>query len=203
MVRIHSMDWPVNLNFEWYETPTGTSSYPVPETEVRISFYDGVDHTSLGSWAYVGKDALKIPAGETTMHFGSLGVYGPDEDKRIIRHEWGHMLGRKHEHYHPDKPWDLTEALYVAAEGWGWSREKTYRVYGLRLEREDHKVGPYDPLSNMHYNMLAEWNTAGLFIGANGDLSEGDLTWADSCYPFEDDGQDDGTAVYLPTVPMG
>ncbi len=64
------------------------------EGQIRITFDE-----NLGSWSYVGKDALRVDSAAATLNLGwvtktsSLGAY----EKGTILHEFGHALGLGHE----------------------------------------------------------------------------------------------------------
>ena len=79
------------------------------DAEIRISFLQE------GSWSYLGKDALQIPATQPTMNYGWLTPDTEDEEySRVVLHEFGHALGAVHEHQSPAVriPWDK-EAVYA------------------------------------------------------------------------------------------
>src|SRR5690606_8622337 len=69
---------------------------------VRVKF------ASMGGWytSKIGKDALKIPKPNPTVHLEWLkdksGNVKSKMMKRHILHEFGHVLGAEHEHFSPD-----------------------------------------------------------------------------------------------------
>ena len=82
MVRQLAPEWCeyANLKFEFTTQPSAT---------IRVSF-DPND----GAWSYIGKDNLEIPVGAATLNLGW-------QDKGVILHEFGHMVGFAHEHQNP------------------------------------------------------------------------------------------------------
>ena len=78
------------------------------DAQIRISFLQD------GSWSYIGKDALQIPAKDPTMNYGWLKADTEDEEySRVVLHEFGHSLGAIHEHQSPGVtiPWDKTQSV--------------------------------------------------------------------------------------------
>ena len=134
---------------QWKDVGIGLSFEEVDDPEVgetRIAFRSG-----QGSWAYVGVDALNIPATEPTMNFGwDLKVEGGLDN---VLHEIGHLLGLMEEHQNPHSGivWD-EKAVYdfFAAAPNYWNREHI-RWQILRKGNSDNYYGPWDPNSIMHF----------------------------------------------------
>jgi Astacin (Peptidase family M12A) len=86
-VRRHAQDWITNgfenlVRFEW--------NVPGEKAQIRVSFTRG----DL-NWSYIGKKASLVTSDQETMNLHEIQPY-------IIRHEFGHALGLRHEHQHPD-----------------------------------------------------------------------------------------------------
>lgn len=69
---------------------------------IRISF-----DSRFGHWSMIGNqsdDPEIMRPGEASMNLGGMGnkATAPADWKRIVYHEFGHALGLKHEHQHPD-----------------------------------------------------------------------------------------------------
>lgn len=88
-----------------------------PSAEIRIAFYDGDKWKDESSWAYLGTDCLVAPRTEQTVNFGWLDKDTPDyEWRRVVLHEFGHVLGCIHEDQQP-------------AETIQWNKEAVYKWY--------------------------------------------------------------------------
>ena len=106
----------------------------------------------------VGTAATRVSAGDPTMW---LNLKSPDDCpsfyKRIIRHEFGHALGLKHEHQSPNAP-QLTnqETLreYLRQSNPSFTSEqieKKIRTQWAVLAGGASQKSRYDPESVMHY----------------------------------------------------
>lgn len=106
VVRI-AKEWEACGNFSFVEE--------LPEKSVvRVSF-EGV-----GSWSFVGTDALSIRTGPT-INFGWLaGETSEFEWRRVVLHEFGHVLGLEHEHKHSSYSFlDRQKAIeFLRKQGW-------------------------------------------------------------------------------------
>lgn len=154
------------------------------DAEIRISF------TDVGSWSYIGTEALSIPVSSPTMNFGWLEPNTPDEEyRRVVLHEFGHALGCIHEHQSP------------AAGGLRWNKPKVYEVFGGspnfwpkdevdrnifdRYNRSETNFTRFDPTSIMMYMFDAELFLDGFSTPNNSELSELDKQFAAEHYPRE------------------
>ncbi|WP_313813134.1 M12 family metallopeptidase [Glutamicibacter sp.] len=171
---------------EWKALPLGlkfTETTDRAASEIRIAF-DQAD----GSWSYVGRDLLGIPATETTMNFGW--DLTDDYGHTTALHEIGHSLGLPHEHQNPFSGivWD-DDAVYKYFTGAPnfWSRAQTEQNVLKKFAQQEVDGSPWDPNSVMEY-----WFPAGLILqpaeystGLNpaGGLSTQDKEWAKNFYP--------------------
>jgi hypothetical protein len=174
-----------NIRFEFGDDPAA---------EIRVSF------AQPGSWAYVGTDALNIPAGEPTANFGWVTDRTRDtEIDYTIIHEFGHVLGLRHEHENPQAkiPWNK-EAVYKAFEGPPnyWSRET---VNHMLFSRWDPKHFPYekpfDRESIMAFPLPPDYTGKDFEMGQNMSLSPGDKEFIHRLYPYDEDGGADDNNV--------
>jgi serralysin len=151
------------------------------DAEIRISY-----HLDNRSWSWVGTEALAIPAGEETMHFGwLLPSTTEDESRRVILHEFGHVLGMIHEHQHPTAGirWDrkVIERYYTEVLGWTLAAVKNNLF--TRIAAAETQFSAYDPQSIMHYPVPPEFTLDNVAVGWNTDLSDTDKRFIASVYP--------------------
>lgn len=162
-----------NITFEWYSEPSKAS--------VRIAFREG-----KGSWSYVGTDALAQTAmSEPTMNFGWLNdETGPSEFRRVVLHEFGHMLGAIHEHQSPAASinWDKLAAYKFYWDTQRWSKEMVERNL---FDKYDGDISNtvFDPESIMLYPIPAELTTDRVGTQMNTDLSDKDMELICEMYP--------------------
>lgn len=152
-----------------------------PEAEVRISFAIG------GSWSHVGTDALRVPHERPTLNLGWLTPATLEPElRRVVLHEFGHMLGCIHEHQNP-------------AGGIPWNRQAVYDYYGgppnnWDQQKIDHNVfetyaedltchTSVDRDSIMMYPIPSAFTTNGYSVGLNTELSQQDKSFIAEMYP--------------------
>lgn len=162
LVKKHAVEWTehANLNFEFGDDPNA---------EIRISF-----DADAGAWSYVGTDNQSIPTHAATMNLGW-------QDKGVILHEFGHMLGLGHEHQNPDGGIVWNEQAVIDALAGPpnfWDEAKT-RHNVLRKYSADQVHGTnFDPDSVMLYQFPGSW-TQNMPQGTQGndDLSATDAAF--------------------------
>jgi serralysin len=154
----------------------------VAEAAVRISF------RQPGSWSVQGTDALAIPKDQPTINFGWLTPDTPEgEVRRVVLHEFGHMLGLIHEHQlaNTDIPWDK-EAVYRSLSGPPnyWTRQQ---VDLTMFQKYRHDYFPiekaFDLQSIMIFPIAKEFVGGAFEVGWNKDLSEIDKAFVQRLYP--------------------
>lgn len=137
----------VNLTFKFVEDPGA---------DIRIVVSG---QAKDGNWSAIGNDALRISPGEPTMMLGT--DYKSPDFTHIVLHEFGHALGLKHEHQHPDAglDWNLP-VVYREYRNLGYSNETIYLDVLKKLDRAEVRLTPYDRQSIMHYAFPAyiTWN---------------------------------------------
>lgn len=153
------------------------------EAEIRIGF-DQAD----GSWSYVGRDVLGIPATQATMNFGW--DLTSDYGRTTALHEIGHTLGMPHEHQNPFAGirWDEKKVFdYFTGAPNYWTRQQTHSNVLQKIDPSEVEGSNWDPDSVMEY-----WFPAGLIIEPAkyhdgleppGVLSAEDKEWALRFYP--------------------
>lgn len=193
----------------WRELPVGLSFEEVAdlgEAEVRIGF-----DQSDGSWSYIGRDVLKIGAGERTMNFGwpvdtTFGM-------TTCLHEIGHTLGMPHEHQSPFSGivWD-EEAVKREFSGPPneWNLEMIRHNILDKLSPSQVEGSTWDPQSIMEYEfgpgLIVEPAEFQQGIQPPGTISALDRQWMQSWYPggaAEPQKLQPLTSVLLPSEPHG
>jgi len=128
-----------------------------PKTaDVRITF------KSNGCDTKIGINARDVSKSEATMHL--RGTENEKELKRHILHEFGHVLGAKHEHFSPTFPysWNVPavenywkDELKNSAK----ARDKVVRDINKRFESKAPglSISQFDGSSIMMYHIKKEW----------------------------------------------
>lgn len=167
-VRKYANEWLeyANLRFNW--------DVPLNKSDVRISFKEG-----MGSWSYVGTDALFVNQNQPTMNFGWL-------DVSVVLHEFGHMLGLKHEHQHPESgiEWD-TKQVYRDLSGPpnNWGKNQIYTNVLEKLSIQNITFTSFDMDSIMLYFFPKSWTKNGISFKRNTKLSKLDKQHIAEIYP--------------------
>lgn len=183
----HALEMRVNLHYEWriqgkgQSGESGTASLPEKLADIRISFIEGA-----GSWSFIGMDALKVGPNAATMNFGWLAWAfengNLNEVRRVIQHEWLHLLGVKHEQHHIHCPFVMNETGYQYFESIGWTREQAFRTYMLKFPVEKSALTPYNEKSLSLYWALADHDLHGRGLPYNDSMSQGDYDWIQRYY---------------------
>jgi serralysin len=157
-----------------------------PASDVRITFEPG------GSWSYLGTDNLSIPDYEPTMQLGWLldSDVQNDEDewRRVVVHEFGHMLDFGHEQAHPEGTIDWNREVvlryYMGPPNY-WSEADVERqVFRKYSGAPVTNFSEYDPQSIMHYPIPREFVIdPNDVVGFNDSRSKRDKRYAALWYP--------------------
>jgi hypothetical protein len=153
-----------NLTFEFVSSG---------DAEIRVSFQE------MGSWSFLGTDALAVSKNEPTINFQWI-------ERRTILHEFGHVLGLIEEHLNPlaSISWDK-ERIYNELGGPpnNWDRQTIDRNVFDKVPAS--QLGPYrdfDPHSIMTMTFSPSW-TGGIEMGKGDSLSESDKALVARIYP--------------------
>ncbi|AZF36015.1 hypothetical protein C4J87_1242 [Pseudomonas sp. R1-43-08] len=158
-----------NLYFKFTDSPNG---------DIRIT----ADADTRAGWSNVGTDAKKVPLSEPTM--GINFTVSPSSVAATIQHEFGHAIGLKHEHQHPDRTLDLNrQNIYDEYASRGEPSYKAKNDILRPFSRKEVKTSNYDDKSIMHYGIRASHLNSGNPIPRNFKLSEGDKSFVQSLYP--------------------
>lgn len=149
--------------------------------EIRISY-----HLDNRSWSWLGTEALAIPPGEETMHFGWLLPTTKDEEmRRVVIHEFGHAIGMIHEHQHPNAgiQWNRPVVERYYTERLGWTLAAVRSNLFARIDSTETQFSAYDKHSIMHYPVPPEFTLNSVGVGWNTDFSDTDKSFIASVYP--------------------
>ncbi len=160
---------------------------------VRVTFQ------GVGAWSYVGTTCLQIPAPAPTLTLAQFDPAQEEAARRVVLHEFGHVLGLEHEHRHPGVriPWDR-EAVYAHYRQAGWTPEMVEFNVLAPLDAEAVRTTAYDAQSIMLYAIDASLVTDPAWAaGWNTDLSAGDVAAVQAWYGAAAGGPP-GKQVYVP-----
>lgn len=149
------------------------------DSEIRITF-----QRDIGTWSYVGTDALNISSDQPTMNYDKLTVNSSDYAfSYYVLHEFGHALGLVHEHQSPAAGIQWNEAA-VKKDHPGCSDEYLEVNFFNRYARSQTQYSQFDPYSIMVYRIPKEWTLNGIEIPENATLSETDKQYIQEWYPW-------------------
>lgn len=141
-----------------------------------------------GHWSYVGTDNLGVPQHKATMNLSLTEFSNEDNFKRVVYHEFGHLLGINHEHQSPvgNIQWDEQKVLDYYLRTQGWNEQQT-RQQVLNKYNGDAliKGTTFDRDSIMLYPIDSGLTTNGFSVGWNTEISVGDKIWMEIAYPTE------------------
>jgi hypothetical protein len=148
---------------------------------IRISF-DIANDSRLGRQARNVSDR-KLP----TMRLKDVNSASTeDRRRRVILHEFGHALGLRHEHLHPQGGIKWKEDVVIKwYKEQGWT-EAQVRQHVLKAYTGASYLckgaGSYDDKSVMIYPILSEWTQNGYSVTPSSQLSPNDLSCVNSIY---------------------
>jgi len=124
------------------------------KADVRITF------GSNGCETKVGTEAKSVDRKKPTMFLKR--TEGGKELRRHVLHEFGHVLGAQHEHFHPRFPysWDLSAVeLHFSNDGFKHPKKKVQRDINQRYNREQpgYLMSGFDEKSIMIYRIYKDW----------------------------------------------
>jgi hypothetical protein len=149
-----------NLDFSW--------NVPVGGARIRVRFGPG------GNWSRIGRNALSVTdTAQPTMNIEQNIDY-------ILKHEFGHALGLRHEHQHPGGTIQWNEASVIAAmanQNPPWTAEYTRENIFTRFDENTRCIGDpnLNPNSLMMYPIPREWTTNGFSSNPSSKIEDRDL----------------------------
>ncbi|MES1172372.1 MAG: pre-peptidase C-terminal domain-containing protein [Bacteroidota bacterium] len=184
MVRSIAPEWTehANLRFEFTDDP---------RAEIRVSF-DPDD----GAWSYIGTDNSNIPLQAATLNLGW-------QDKAVILHEFGHMIGLAHEHQNPEGGLIWNEEVVIRdlsgpPNRWDLA---TIRHNVLDKYSVDQIMGTeFDPASIMLYAFPDEWTKNPGGTHENVELSRQDKAFISGARMYPRVAAPEVRAVELPIL---
>ncbi|KAF9063977.1 hypothetical protein BDP27DRAFT_1367597 [Rhodocollybia butyracea] len=173
-VRQYATVWEqyANIHFEFVDDGPA---------DIRVGFLFG-----LGSWSYVGTDALLRPADEPTMNFGWLFDITLDEEfSRTVVHEFGHALGCIHEHQQPNASiqWNKPVVYDAYWRSQHWPPAQVDAQVFDHYNATDVTSSVFDSHSIMEYEIPAEFTLNGFSAPSNTRLSATDIAFITGMYP--------------------
>jgi hypothetical protein len=150
---------------------------------IRVTFNAPINFNQ----SMIGRQATLItdPAAPT-MHLGDVREDMPLERVRsVIRHEFGHALGLRHEHQHPAGGIQWNKPVVLAElKRYGWDAQKVQRnIFDVFATSYMCQGAPnFDPRSIMMYPISAGWTLDGYTVGQNTQIIPGDLQCVHSLY---------------------
>jgi hypothetical protein len=179
LVKKYSQEWTQHANLKFVFDSTTDAS------QIRITF------TQPGSWSSLGTDALTRGADESTMNLGQIRGSPSEQDAaRVIRHEFGHVMGLIHEHQSPNAQikWNLKSVYdYYGGPPNNWPKSLIDETILRETPKFEHpEYRPFDRDSIMMFPIPA--GLADIVVGWNTVLSEGDKLFVSELYPRKGEG---------------
>ncbi|KAF9063987.1 hypothetical protein BDP27DRAFT_1367607 [Rhodocollybia butyracea] len=173
-IRQYAAVWEqyANIHFDFVDDNTA---------EIRINFDQNV-----GSWSYLGTDALLRPAGLATMNYGWFNDNTPDDEfSRTVVHEFGHALGCVHEHQQPNAniQWNRPVVYDAYWRSQRWTRADVDAQVFAHYTAAEVTSSVFDNLSIMEYAIPAQFTLNGWSAPINTHLSQTDITFITGMYP--------------------
>ncbi len=175
LVKKYAAEWSqfANLKFDFDSQAT--------DAPIRLTF------AQPGSWSAIGIDALTVAADQPTINLGQVRTAVNEEDAaRLIRHEFGHVIGLIHEQENPNANirWNKQAVIqYYGGPPNNWPLSVIQEtIFDVAPKFENPEYRAFDPKSIMMFSVpagLAE----GLVVEWNTKFSEGDKKFAAELYP--------------------
>jgi serralysin len=162
-----------NISFEFVDED---------DAQIRIAFQPG-----RGSWSYLGTVAENIPPDEPTMNYGWLRDDSTDDEvRRVVLHEFGHVLGLIHEHQNPLHGIDWNRDAVIQDLGGppnNWTIDTIENNMFHKYDPAEVSASPVDKDSIMMYPIPLAWTRDGFSAGLNTNLTDTDKAIIRQAYP--------------------
>lgn len=160
----------VNLKFEFTNEPNA---------DVRIAG----SSTEHSGGSRVGRNSKNPPTDEPSMRLGFAGGLGKKTAAQVL-HEFGHALGLKHEHQHPNRTLDFNkENVYKHYESSGKPRSDGDSQVLNQFDPDKTYASEYDQRSIMHYPLPGTFFLNNTPTPENDELSATDIQFISKLYP--------------------
>ncbi len=180
-VKQYVKEWETyaNIHFVFINDPPND----ITKAQIVVGFQDnGLD------WSWIGREASRNSTGEKTMNLGSIWDNTEESEiRRVVLHQFGHVLGFIDEHKAPTAgiPWDRDKVFsFFAASPRNWSAGRVNEEIFSTYSQTKINSSTYDRLSIMHFFFPPELTTDGSSFIKNTNLSETDKAFAKQVYPF-------------------
>ncbi|MBT2253832.1 matrixin family metalloprotease [Priestia megaterium] len=151
------------------------------DAEIRIGFEKGRSVSS------VGKSCLdKKYENKATLNFGWFdATTSEDEYSRVVLHEFGHVLGLRHEHQSPvaNIPWDRGKAYKYFKDVEGFTKDQVDDNVLQVYNASENNYSQFDKNSIMCYSIPEEITAGEFSTPQNTTLSVMDKIFANIYYP--------------------
>lgn len=150
------------------------------KTNVRIRF----TASRGGGWSNLGVDCNRIPEPQATMELGVNDAVNEEGIRRVILHEFGHMIGFIHEHQSPqmDKILIPAQAYKYFKDCCKWSKDDVDSNVLYRFRPEEATASRLDVDSIMIYYLPPYLFEDGIGVPWNTTLSKVDKLYATRFY---------------------
>lgn len=169
----------------WYANVVFHQANSAQDSNVRIRF-----NPDDGSWSYVGRQSDRIAITDATMNLAWLDKFSPltANEKAVILHEFGHVLGLLHEHQSPAHGGyavsNVQAALDLYSRTQGWSYQQIYdQVINVYKMSDVSNFSQVDTHSIMHYPQPKELTGLDADIPYNEKLTDLDKAYMILQYP--------------------
>ncbi|SPO47202.1 uncharacterized protein PSANT_04890 [Moesziomyces antarcticus] len=170
----------------WYANVQFIEGKNISACDVRIRF-----NPKDGSWSYVGTDSHTLQLQDATMNLAWVqpsGAVPTKNERAVILHEFGHVLGLLHEHQSPAHGGiavvNEQAALDMYRTGQHWPDKQIYdQVINVYKITDVSNFSEVDTTSIMHYPQPKELTGLKEDIGYNKELSDLDKAYMVLQYP--------------------